>query len=210
MHVCLKKQNDFLSSCCCSYSNSFFQGVIREPLVGTTIVGIVNVMATYGSLLVMESTNRRTLLLVSSAGMMVCSVVLILALVGYFNNNNNSVALVAVTFYVVLFELGLGPIPWLMVPELFSPPYVAAAMSAATQVNWVTSFLVSLSFPFLQQTLGGYSFVPFALCLVLTFLYTWFLLPETRGKTPHEVYLGLELAGGKVDRQRQRFLHTAE
>lgn len=37
----------------------FFEGVIENPLMGTTIVGGVNVAATYVALLLMESSNRR-------------------------------------------------------------------------------------------------------------------------------------------------------
>ena len=164
-----------------SYSNSFFEGVIDNPTVGTAIVGAVNVGATYVALLVMETTDRRSLLVVSSGGMMVCSIVLIFSLLGYLSN---MVALAAVNLYVIFFELGLGPIPWLIVPELFDAKYVALAMSTATQINWVFNFLVGLVYPFLQEALGPYSFGPFAVFLLLTLLYSALILPETRGKTP--------------------------
>jgi hypothetical protein len=73
-------------------------------------------------------------------------------------------------------------------------------MAAATQLNWVSSFVVSLTFPSLQKALGAFSFAPFAVCLALTFLYTLFLLPETRGKTPQQVHQHLEL----LSAQRRR------
>lgn len=171
-----------------SYSNSFFEGVIDNPTVGTAIVGAVNVAATYVALLVMETTDRRSLLIMSSGGMMACSIIIVLSLLGYFGN---FIALGAVNLYVVFFELGLGPIPWLIVPELFNAKYVALAMSTATQINWVFNFVVGLVYPFMQEALGPYSFGPFAGFLLLTLLYTVFFLPETRGKTPTEIYAEL-------------------
>ena len=52
------------------YSNSFFVGVIDNPLVGTTLVGAVNVVATYIALQLMESTGRVPLMLWSLGGML--------------------------------------------------------------------------------------------------------------------------------------------
>jgi MFS transporter, SP family, solute carrier family 2 (facilitated glucose transporter), member 3 len=97
------------------YSTSFFEGVIDDPLVGTTIVGAVNVLATYAALLLMDKCGRRSLILWSSGGMFLSCVVIVLSLLGFFSN---ILALVAVNTYVSFFELGLGPIPWLIVAEM--------------------------------------------------------------------------------------------
>jgi SP family facilitated glucose transporter-like MFS transporter 3 len=51
------------------YSGLFFEGVIDNPLVGTTLMGAVNVIATAGALLLMDRYGRRTLIMWSSAGM---------------------------------------------------------------------------------------------------------------------------------------------
>jgi MFS transporter, SP family, solute carrier family 2 (facilitated glucose transporter), member 3 len=90
------------------YSTSFFEGVIDNPLVGTTIVGGVNVLATYAVLFLMDRCGRKSLLLLSSGGMFLSCVVIVLSLLGYFSNIT---ALFAVNSYVTFFELGLGPIP---------------------------------------------------------------------------------------------------
>lgn len=104
------------------YSTAFFEGVIDDPLLGTTIVGAVNVLATYGALLLMDKVGRKTLILVSSAGMMLSCVVIVLSLLDVFGH---ILALVAVNVYVIFFEFGLGPIPWLIVAEMFEAKYVA-------------------------------------------------------------------------------------
>jgi len=98
------------------YSTSFFEGVIDNPLVGTTIVGGVNVLATYAVLFLMDRCGRKTLILWSSGGMFVSCIVIVLSLLGFFNNMT---ALVAVNVYVIFFEFGLGPIPWLACSEMF-------------------------------------------------------------------------------------------
>lgn len=99
----------------------------------------------------------------------------------------NVVALIAVMSYVFFFEIGLGPIPWLIVAEMFDQKYVATAMSVSCQINWACNFLVGIAFPFINKSLGPWSFVPFSVVLLLTFLFTWFYLPETLGRTVQEI-----------------------
>ncbi len=167
------------------YSTSFFAGVIADPLLGSALVAAVNVLATYVALKLMDSTKRRTLILWSSGGMLVSALAIIAALNGLLPN---WAALAAVMLFVSFFEIGLGPIPWLIVAELFDSKYVATAMSLACIVNWACNFLVGLLFPFLHQALGPWSFGPFCVVLVATFVFTWRQLPETHGRTVEEVH----------------------
>lgn len=166
------------------YSTSFFEGVIDNPLVGTTIVGAVNVLATYVALLLMDSCGRKSLILWSSGGMFLSCVVIVLSLKGILGN---MLALVAVNVYVSFFEIGLGPIPWLIVAEMFEGKYVASAMSLCCQVNWACNFIIGLVFPYMNELLGSYSFGPFGLVLASVFVFALFVLPETQGTTPEEL-----------------------
>lgn len=166
------------------YSSSIFEGVITNPLVGTTLVSAVNVVATYVALLLMDKFGRRTLLLWSIGGMLFSCVILVLSLLHYFSNIT---ALLAVNAYVSFFEIGLGPIPWLIVAEMFDAKYVTIAMSASSQLNWACNFIVGIVFPYMNAYLGPYTFVPFAAVLLLAFLFTLIWLPETQGTTPEEL-----------------------
>ena len=170
------------------YSTAIFDGIIPNPLVGTTLVGAVNVVATYIALLLMDGCGRRTLLLWSSGGMFLSCIVLMLSLLKYLSN---MYALIAVMVYVTFFEIGLGPIPWLIVAEMFDAKYVALAMSASCQLNWLCNFFVGLIFPYMNKYLGPYSFGPFAFVLFLGFTYSAIWLPETQGTTPEELQAAL-------------------
>lgn len=98
------------------YSNSFFVGIIDNPLVGTTLVGVINVIATYVALQLMDKTGRVPLLLWSTGGMLASAVVVTLTLLGFLPN---VIAVFGVMGFVTFFEIGLGPIPWLIVAEMF-------------------------------------------------------------------------------------------
>ena len=166
------------------YSTSFFEGVIDDPLVGTTIVGAVNVLATYVALLLMDSCGRRSLILLSSGGMFLSCLVIVFSLLGYLSKMT---ALFAVVSYVSFFEIGLGPIPWLIVAEMFEGKYVAVAMSLCSQLNWFCNFIIGLVFPWMNEHLGPYSFGPFATVLALVFIFALTILPETQSKSPQEL-----------------------
>ena len=187
------------------YSTALFDGVISNPLVGTTMVGAVNVVATYVALLLMDATGRRTLILWSSGGMIISCVVLVLSLLHYLSN---VAALVAVNLYVTFFEIGLGPIPWLIVAEMFDAKYVAAAMSASCQVNWICNFFVGLLFPYMAEYLGPYSFVPFASVLLFAFIFTLIWLPETQGTTPEELQAQLIQKNSSTVYRNMSFVDT--
>eukprot|EP00608_Synchroma_pusillum_P012317 CAMPEP_0198434300 /NCGR_PEP_ID=MMETSP1452-20131203/31850_1 /TAXON_ID=1181717 /ORGANISM="Synchroma pusillum, Strain CCMP3072" /LENGTH=589 /DNA_ID=CAMNT_0044154809 /DNA_START=1 /DNA_END=1770 /DNA_ORIENTATION=- len=166
------------------YSTTFFTGIIDNPLQGTTLVATVNVLATYVALRLMDNTGRRTLLLTSAGGMLVSTIFIIAALLGVVPR---LIALVATMAFVSFFEIGLGPVPWLVVAEMFPAKSVATAMSIASQTNWAANFMVGLCFPFMNSSLGAWSFGPFAVVLVLAFAFVYLYLPETHGRSVAEV-----------------------
>lgn len=167
------------------YSTSLFDGVIDNPVVGTNLVALVNVLATYVALKLMDSTARKTLILWSAGGMLVSTIFIIAALKGYVYK---FIAVISVMSFVSFFEIGLGPIPWLIVAEMFDSKYVATAMSMACIANWGCNFLVGLCFPFMQEYLGAWCFGPFGIVLVVSLVFTASYLPETHGRTVDEIH----------------------
>ena len=60
-------------------------------------------------------------------------------------------------------------------------------MSTASQVNWACNFIIGFIFPYLNQFLGVYTFVPFGLILLGSFIFAATVLPETQGTTPEQL-----------------------
>ena len=166
------------------YSTDFFRGVIDDPLMGSVLVCGINVVATLAATVLMDQIGRRTLMIVSISGMIVSTALVVSALLGILPN---FVALFAVMSFVSFFEIGLGPIPWLIVAEMFEPNYVASAQSLACQVNWMSNFIVGVGFPFMQQALGPMSFLPFGVVLVCCLAFVSARMPETHGATLADV-----------------------
>jgi MFS transporter, SP family, solute carrier family 2 (facilitated glucose transporter), member 3 len=156
------------------YSSRLLEGLISSPLMGTILLSVVNVAATYLSLVLMDHTKRRTLLIISDSGMLLSLFITTLAL--YSNFIPNLVAFLGLIVFVVLFELGLGPIPLLIAAELFDVGSVGSAMSLACICHWICNFLVGISFPFLLQQLGARCFLPYLFLLMagLIFILVFF------------------------------------
>ena len=137
------------------YSSSFFEGIIASPLLGSTLVALINVAATYVALVVMDTTARRTLLLWSAGGMLISTALITCALLGLVRN---VIALLAVMAYVSFFEIGLGPIPWLIVAEMFDAKYVATASKLPFQLIFFNVCISSVSGEYCElglQLFGG-------------------------------------------------------
>jgi len=101
----------------------------------------------------MDKLGRRILLLLS-AGLMVISISL-LGLYFFIEDNLGNKTLGAkiswlpvtsLSVFVSVFSIGFGPIPWLMMSELFSPEVKSVASSLSTTFNWTLAFLVTKFF----------------------------------------------------------------
>lgn len=167
------------------YSTSFFAGIIPNPQIGTIAISVVNLLATIAALNLMDNTPRRQLLLWSSGGMIASMIAITASLQGFLPAFCTFFALL---LFVISFAIGLGPIPWLIVAEMFDAKYVATAMSLTCVINWLCNFLVGLSFPFFNAYLHQWCFVPFCIVLTATTVFIYFYLPETQGRSVGEVY----------------------
>lgn len=169
------------------YASSFFQHAgLENPLIGITLVYIVNVLATIVALMLMDSAGRRPLLIWSMVGMLVSTVILTVGLSDLLPLSS-VFSVGGVMSFVWFFEIGLGPIPWLIAAEMFPPKSRTSATSIATMVNWLGLFIIGIVFPTMQSALGNFIYVPFAIMLSLTLAFSLKFVPETKGKTLDEI-----------------------
>lgn len=100
-------------------------------------------------------------------------------------------------FFVTGFEVGLGPIPWVIGAELFSSRERGVAMGVSAGVNWAANFTIGVVFKPVRNLLGHYMFIPFAVILTLVLLFTVRYVPETKGRTPEQVQADVARRLGK-------------
>lgn len=176
------------------YTNNIFQsaGSKIDPSIATIIVGVVQTIATYISSLLVERAGRKILLLQSCIIMGLNLIVLGI----YFKLQEDKydvsaagwVPLVCLVLFIVTFSLGFGPIPWMMMAELFPVEYRGTASGISVIMNWCLVFVVTLCFPLMKDAIGIYScFWFFAGFMVVCTFFVFFLIPETKGKTVSQI-----------------------
>lgn len=170
---------------------------LPEPQETTTTVALVNVALVLVSAGLLDAAGRRRLLLASWAGMSLSYALLTLALVGSSAlglpaEAMSALALLGMLGAVACFALGPGCVAWFVLSEIF-PSYARdAAMALSISLNWLANWLVALSFPAVHEQLGACAFLPFALATALFALFTYRLVPETKGLSYAQVQLQFE------------------
>jgi MFS family permease len=155
----------------------------------------VNVLATGLSIYLIERTGRRPLLLLSTGGMMLSCIGLTFALQSNLPSSSGAdppawvgmLSIGMVLVFVAFFEIGLGPIPWLIGAEIYPRAVRTQAMGVSSMINWLSNFAVGLSFPTMALWLGPMAFVPFAVVLAIALVLEWIYVPETQGKSLEEI-----------------------
>ena len=96
--------------------------------------------------------------------------------------------LVAMVIFIASFAFSLGPVVWTVINEIFPSTVRGRGVAIATAANWGAAWLVTQFFLTLTNLLGeAGTFGLFAAMCVITFVFVWFQLPETKGRTLAEI-----------------------
>lgn len=159
-----------------------------NSLLSSVLLGLANVAATVVVLRLVDRRGRRPLLLGSAAGAGAALILLGVSFEVSLSGVGNWLPLVFLVGYIVSFALGLGPIFWLLIAELFPPEARAAGVGVATAVNWFSSFVVGLIFVPLSDAIGaGPTFWTFAAVCAVAVVFVKRYVPETKGRTFAEI-----------------------
>ncbi|MHB1303365.1 MAG: sugar porter family MFS transporter [Acidiphilium sp.] len=162
-------------------------------ILATAGVGLVNVVMTVVAMRLLDVVGRRRLLLVGLVGMLVTLVILSLAFMVGLQGGLAWATVLSVAAYVAFFAIGLGPVFWLLIAEIFPLAVRGRGMALATIANWLFNMIVSITFLDLVHGLGrGPTFLIYAAMTLVTLVFTWRLVPETKGRSLEEIELALD------------------
>ncbi|MDH6195106.1 SP family sugar:H+ symporter-like MFS transporter [Mycobacterium frederiksbergense] len=180
------------------YSNVLWQAVgfnESSSFIITVITSVTNIATTLIAIALIDKIGRKPLLLIGSAGMAVTLGTMALIFgtatqVGgqpHLGGITGPIALVAANLFVVAFGMSWGPVVWVLLGEMFPNRIRAAALGLAAAGQWAANWLITVSFPELRNVLGGaYGF--YAICAVLSFLFVWRWVEETKGKNLEDMH----------------------
>ncbi|XP_046650285.1 solute carrier family 2, facilitated glucose transporter member 8-like [Daphnia pulicaria] len=176
-----------------------------DTLVAAVLLNVDQVLFCFISSLLVERLGRRTLFLMSEIGMCIS----MFALGAFFFVKEECIKtlestpgsdceqqvtalgwlpLTSLILFIATFAIGAGPMPWLMVSEILPAKVKAPGSSAAAFTNWFLAFIVTLTFVDIQNAIGSSgAFWMFGCFCILGILFTIFLLPETKGKSPEQI-----------------------
>ncbi|HEV7677975.1 MAG TPA: MFS transporter [Candidatus Dormibacteraeota bacterium] len=170
------------------YAPTFLKSIGFNPsnaIIGSVIIGVVNVVMTVVAIAVIDRVGRRPLLIGGITGMVLSLGGL--AVVTHFLNLTGVTGYVAVALlmiYVGSFAIGLGPVFWLLIAEIYPQRLRARAAATATVANWGSNFVVSITYLTLIGIVGqSWTFGLYGLLGLGALLFTLRLVPETRGRT---------------------------
>jgi len=172
------------------YSTSIFHKAgINSSDIATASLGGINVISTVVAAALMDRAGRRPLLLLSQGLQIIFLILLAFSMIflTQMGAAGGYILVISVLLFVVGFAIGMGPVPWLIISEIFPAGIRAYAVGVAVGVNWTANFLVALLFPSIEDLLGKYTFLLFAGVVIVFTVFTWFLVPETKGKSIEEL-----------------------
>eukprot|EP01052_Picozoa_sp_SAG31_P059551 SAG31_NODE_18837_length_621_cov_0.819923_1_plen_183_part_01 len=156
------------------------QEALREEL--SIVLQLVGLVGTGLGCVLVDRFGRRPLLLASTGSMTLCLLALTLAL-AFDGSVPRWFPVAAVLTYVAAFTVGAGPLPWLIVGEIFPLNIRSKAASLCTASSWASSYLATQSFRWLTQSLGNAgTFALYAGFAAIFCVFVYELLPETKGQ----------------------------
>jgi SP family facilitated glucose transporter-like MFS transporter 8 len=195
------------------YTETIFEATATgiSPSLQTILVGIIQVIMTIVSAILVDKIGRKPLLLLSAVFMIICHV----AIGAYFiiieHNPKvqylNWLPLTAISVFIMAFSIGFGPIPFLVLGEVCAPDIKGFAVGSALTLNWTLSFIITKFFANLQDAIGiGSTFLLFSAFCVFGALFVLTFLPETKGISLSDIQV--KLADGRTCSQCRKTVHS--
>ncbi|KAF7314519.1 Sugar transporter [Mycena kentingensis (nom. inval.)] len=182
-------------------------GETTAELFATGVYGVVKVVSVATVLaLAVESFGRRKCLIAGGLGQsaMMLWIGVYSALHPHSEGTTTPtllsyISISAVYFYAVFYNVGWGPVPWVVAGEVAPNHLRTAVMSVAIGCSWLFSLIVSKLTPIMLNGLGYGTFLVFSAFCALMALWTWLFLPETAGMRLEDIEVLFESSNGQRD-----------
>jgi SP family arabinose:H+ symporter-like MFS transporter len=172
------------------YSTKIFEsaGSLKNAAFTSTVwIGLVNLLFTFVAIAFVDLAGRRPLLLIGTAVQVIA-----LGLVGWmFRTQEHGLPLlICIMVFIAAFAMAMGPLPWILCSEIFPNKVRGRAMSIATFTIWAGCYVVAQTFPMLNDSKAigpALTFWFYGVISLLTFVFVWLVIPETKGRTLEEI-----------------------
>ncbi|XP_068902293.1 facilitated trehalose transporter Tret1-like [Tenebrio molitor] len=169
-----------------------------SPEMSSIITGLVVFLSSFATPFLSDRLGRRLLMLISLMGVFLS--LMALSVFFYLRSSTDVdvtgiswLPLLSLIMFFVMYNFGIGPLPWTVSSELFPVSVKSYAASLVSCACWTTSFVVTKFFNDLNEDIGqGETFWLFGGFCLAAWLFTMFFVPETKGKSFQEIQEILE------------------
>jgi len=165
------------------YAPTIFKGLgfgNDAAMYQTVIMGFINIIFTLVAIFTVDKFGRKPLLIIGSIGMAIG--MFAIGLLAHLQIIGVS-TLVFIVIYSASFMMSWGPICWVLISEIFPNTIRGKAIAIAVAAQWISNFIVSATFPSLEAFSITFTYVLYGVMSVLSALFVWKMVPETKGKT---------------------------
>ncbi|KAL0647512.1 hypothetical protein Bca4012_045803 [Brassica carinata] len=172
-------------------SETFVKAGLSSGKLGTIAIACVQVPITVLGTVLIDKCGRRPLIMISSGGIFLGC---ILTGTSFFLKGQSLLlewvpflAVGGVLIYIAAFSIGMGPVPWVIMSEIFPINVKGIAGSLVVLVNWSGAWAVSYTFNFLMSWTSPGTFYMYSAFAAMTIIFVAKMVPETKGKTLEEI-----------------------
>ncbi len=169
------------------YSNSIFASAgfsSSSAALQTVGVGLVNLLATFLGMSLIDKLGRKTLLLIGSLGMVV-------ALGGvaaiFWTNSHQALLVWLFMLFIVFFAISQGSVIWVYIAEVFPSRVRSKGQSVGSSSHWIMNAIIAGVFPLIAARSHALPFVFFAAMMLVQFFVVLFVYPETKGSSLEQI-----------------------
>src|SRR5690554_154917 len=153
-------------------------------MMQTMIMGLVNVIFTVVAILTVDKWGRKPLLITGSIGMAIG-----MFAISFLASQNiiGITTLVFIILYTASFMMSWGPICWVLISEIFPNKIRGQAVAISVAFQWIANYVISSTYPAMMEYSGALTYGFYGLMAVLSALFVWKMVPETKGKSLEEM-----------------------
>ena len=169
------------------YAPRIFESMGAEKdasMLQTVVMGLVNVIFTVVAIVTVDKWGRKPLLIVGSVGMALgmfaIGTLAFMKIIGIST-------LVFIIIYTASFMMSWGPICWVLISEIFPNKIRGKAVAIAVAAQWAANYFISSTYPAMMEFSSGMTYCFYGAMSVLSAIFVWKMVPETKGKTLEEM-----------------------
>lgn len=153
-------------------------------MLQSVVMGLINTIFTVIAILTVDKWGRKPLLYMGSIGMAIG--MFAIGILAFFNIIG-ILTLVFIVIYTASFMMSWGPICWVLISEIFPNKIRGKAVAVAVAAQWAANFLISATYPAMMEISSGATYCLYGIMSVLSFIFVWKWVPETKNKTLEEI-----------------------